>query len=238
MAEYVIKVADERGQVNEHVENARSENDVRERFAAQGLYVVSVKPRGLAVGTKFRLPTRRKIKLSQFVIFNQQFVTLIRAGLPILNALDLLIKQQKDEFFGSLLQDVRQRVKGGELLSEAFARQGVFSKVYTTTLLAGEKSGNIEEVLDRFNHFQRMALTFRKKLQASLIYPVILVVMVTLMMSFLVTFVVPKFADLYSQLGAQLPAVTEFMLSLGVAAQKYFLFFLAAVAGVGVLIWR
>jgi type IV pilus assembly protein PilC len=152
--------------------------------------------------------------------------------------LDLLIKQQKDEFFGSLLQDVRQRVKGGELLSEAFARQGVFSKVYTTTLLAGEKSGNIEEVLDRFNHFQRMALTFRKKLQASLIYPVILVVMVTLMMSFLVTFVVPKFADLYSQLGAQLPAVTEFMLSLGVAAQKYFLFFLAAVAGVGVLIWR
>ncbi|MGA3211594.1 MAG: type II secretion system F family protein [Terriglobales bacterium] len=239
MADYLIKVADERGHVSEKLESARSEAEVRERFLQQGLLVVNVKQRGLVVGGKVAMSRRRKIKLASFVVFNQQMVTLVRAGLPILNALDLLTRQQKDEYFRSVLQDVRERVKSGQLLSQAFEQQGVMPKLYTTTLLAGEKSGNLEEVLSRFVHFQRLSLSFRKKLMASLIYPMVLVSMVVLTLTFLVTFVVPRFADLYSGLGAELPQLTEIMLSIGLAAQKYFLVFLAVIIliGFGVVRW-
>jgi type IV pilus assembly protein PilC len=238
MAEYLIKLADERGHLTEQVESARSESEVRDRFSQQGMLVVSVKPRGLMVGGKLAMPRQRRVKLAPFVVFNQQLVTLIRAGLPILQAVELLNKQQKDEFFRGVLQNVRERVKSGELLSEAFEHQGIFPKIYTTTLLAGEKSGNLEEVLSRYVHFQRLALTFRKKLQASLIYPTLLITMVIGMLTFLVTFVVPRFANLYSELGATLPAMTQFMLYVGVGAQKYFLFILPVVAGLAVLFWR
>ena len=148
------------------------------------------------------LPRRRKIKQDQFVIFNQQFLTLIHAGLPIIQSLELLIKRQRNAFFRSVLQNVRDRVRGGELLSDAFEAQGVFPKVYTTTLLAGEKSGNLEEVLGRYIAFQRLAVSFRKKLIASLVYPALLVGMLIVMMIFLITFVVPQFASLYQTLGA------------------------------------
>src|SRR6202171_3101024 len=146
------------------------------------------------------------------MVFNQQFLTLIRAGLPILNSLDLLIKRQRDAYLRQLLENVRERVKGGELLSEAFAAQHVFPKIYTTTLMAGEKSGNMDEVLSRYVSFQKMALTFKKKLAVSLVYPALLVSVVTCMLIFLVTYVVPQFAKLYSDLNAQLPAITLLML--------------------------
>ncbi len=107
------------------------------------------------------------------------------------------------------------RVKTGESISEAFEAQGGFPVVYTTTLLAGERSGNLEEVLQRFLDFQRVSLTFRKKLTASLIYPALLIVMVIGLFIFLITFVVPRFAQLYEQLGTKLPALTLFLMSLG-----------------------
>lgn len=238
MAEFLIKLADERGHISEQVGNARSEAEIRQRFDSQGLLVVSVKRRAFADSGELKLPARRRVGLSQFVVFNQQLITLIRAGLPILNSLDLLMKQQKNAFFRSLLQDVRERVKGGELLSEAFEHQGAFPKLYSTTLLAGEKSGNMEEVLSRYVHFQRLALTFRKKLLASLIYPSLLVVMVVVMLTFLITFVVPRFADLYTQLGGQLPVVTQFMLQLGLGAQKYFPVVIIAVVAIVVFLLR
>ena len=125
------------------------------------------------------------------MVFNQQFLTLIQAGLPILTGLDLLIKRQKDETLKSVLENVRERVKSGELLSDAFAAQDMFPKMYTTTLMAGEKSGNMEEVLGRYIAFQRLALTFKKKLAVSLVYPALLVTMVLVMLVFLVTYVVP-----------------------------------------------
>ena len=181
MAEFTIKMADERGRVLEQVESGFSASDVRDRFSQQGFLVYSIKPRGF-VSSGLRLASRRKVKLDTFVIFNSQFLTLIRAGLPIVNALDLLIKRQRNKQFQALLENVRDRVKGGELLSDAFAAQGAFPKIYPTTLLAGEKSGNLEEVLSRYINFQRMAMTFRKKLKASLVYPALLSVMVTCML--------------------------------------------------------
>jgi type IV pilus assembly protein PilC len=148
MAEFLIKVADERGNLVEQVESGYSEAEVRDRFVQQGFLVYWVKPRGVFSGG-LHLGQRGKVKQSQFLIFNQQFLTLIKAGLPILNSLDLLIKQQRNPYLRSLLSNVRERVKGGELLSDAFAGQGSFPKIYTSTLMAGEKSGNMEEVLTR-----------------------------------------------------------------------------------------
>jgi type IV pilus assembly protein PilC len=237
MAEYTIRMADERGHVREQVELGNSEGEVRERFAQQGFLVYWVKPKGL-LSVELRLPQRRKIKQDQFLIFNQQFVTLIHAGLPIIQSLDLLMKRQRNPFFRTVLQDVRDRVRGGELLSEAFAEQNVFPKVYTTTLLAGEKSGNLEEVLGRYISFQRLAVSFRKKLVSSLVYPVLLVVMLVVMLTFLITFVVPQFANLYNQLGVELPPVTTVMLAVGTNAQKYAPYALAAVLIAGFLLWR
>lgn len=218
MAEFLVKVADERGRLTQQVENGYSEAEVRERFAQQGFLVYWVKPKGIRIGGGAR---RRKVKQSTFLVFNQQLLTLLKAGLPVLSSLDLLIKRQRDVYFRSLLQNVRDRVKGGELLSEAFSAQNVFPKIYTTTLMAGEKSGNMDEVLARFINFQRMGLTFKKKLVVSLVYPALLVTMVSGMFIFLMIYVVPQFAKLYEDLHAQLPAITLLMLDIGTHAQRY-----------------
>src|ERR1700738_222815 len=157
MAQFLVKVADDRGHLAQQVEHGYSESEVRERFVQQCYLVYGVKPRGLFSGGKLQFGGR-KVRQSQFVIFNQQFLTLIKAGLPILSSLDLLIKRQKDAYLHSVLQNVRDRVKSGESLSEAFNSQRTFPKIYTTTLLAGERSGNMEEVLGRYIAFQRMTL--------------------------------------------------------------------------------
>src|SRR5215475_326060 len=219
MAEFLIKVADERGRLLEQVESGISEAEVRDRFVQQGFLVYWVKPKGILAGG--RVGRGKRVKASSFLVFNQQLLTLLKAGLPILGSLDLLIKRQKDGYFRSLLQNVRERVKGGESLSEAFAAQNVFPKISTTTLMAGEKSGNMDEVLTRYVNFQRMTLTFKKKLAVSLVYPILLVSVVTCMFIFLVTYVVPQFAKLYADMDAQLPAITTLMLNLGTHAQRY-----------------
>jgi type IV pilus assembly protein PilC len=239
MAEFLVKVADDRGRVLEQLENGFSASEVRDRYSQQGFLVYSVKPRGLLQGGNL-VPQRRHIKADQFVIFNSQFLTLIRAGLTIVSSLDLLIKRQRNAFFRSTLENVRDRVKSGELLSDAFAAQGVYPKMYSTTILAGEKSGNLDEVLNRFIIFQRLALTFRKKLKASLVYPTLLFVMVVAMLSFLLTYVVPKFGELYTQISADahLPTMTLFMLALGEVARKYFVFLIGAIAILIFLAWR
>jgi type IV pilus assembly protein PilC len=234
MAEFVVKIADDRGNVHQHVEQGYSEHEVRDRFSAQGYHVYWVKPQGLLAGGR----RRRKLKAATWLVFNQQFLTLIRAGLPILNSLELLIKRQKDQHLKQILENVRDRVKGGELLSDAFAAQGTIPKIYTTTLMAGEKSGNIDEVLTRYVNFQRMAMTFRKKLVVSLIYPTLLISVVLVMVMFLFTYVVPKFADLFESLNAKLPAITVFMLHVGLNAQKYAPFIAIGLAGLGFVLWR
>jgi type IV pilus assembly protein PilC len=236
MAEFVVKIADERGHTHQQVEQGYSIAEVRDRFAAQGYLVHWVKPQGMLSGLRMR--RGRKLKQSSFLVYNQQFLTLVKAGLPILTALDLLIKRQRDTQLRQILENVRERVKGGELLSDAFATHPSVPRIYTTTLMAGEKSGNIDEVLTRYINFQRMTMSFRKKLLVSLIYPTLLVTVVTIMVMFLFTYVVPKFAELFNSLDAKLPAITVFMLSVGVNAQKYFPFFAIAVVLGGFVFWQ
>ncbi|HTS49540.1 MAG TPA: type II secretion system F family protein [Bryobacteraceae bacterium] len=232
MAEFVLKYADPRGEVHHQVAEAASEKDLRERYQQQGFLIYSVKPRraiaGMTVGGG-----KKKINLEKFLIFNQQFVTLVRAGLPILKALDLLSERLTDAKLAPYIKAVREEVKNGALLSDAFGAQGVFPPIYVTSVLAGEKSGALGEVLDRFITYQRLALAVRKKLLLSLVYPALLVVLVIALMVFLVTFVVPKFADLYHSLSAQLPAATEILIAVGTTARNYILFgFVALIAAI------
>ena len=231
MAEFVIKLADERGRVQQQVQSAATAEELHHRFTQAGYYVYSVKPRGLT-------GSRRKAKLETFIIFNQQFLTLIRAGLPILGSLEMLAKSQKNPAFAGQLQNVAARVRTGESISAAFEAQGGFPVIYTTTLLAGERSGNLEEVLGRFLSFQRISLTFTKKLKASLIYPALLITLVFGLFVFLITFVVPRFATLYDQLGTKLPGLTLALLALGNGAQHYFFYVAPVVLLIVFLIYR
>jgi type IV pilus assembly protein PilC len=226
MAEFVIKLADDRGRVQEQIQTASTAEELRARFIHAGYHVFSVRARG-----NISL-TRRKVKLEPFLVFNQQFLTLIRAGLPILSSLQMLGKIQKNASFSGQLDDVANRVKTGEALSAAFEAQSGFPIMYTTTLLAGERSGNLHEVLDRYVNFQKVALTFRKKLITSLIYPAVLMTLVTGLMIFLFTVVVPQFAVLYDEMGSKLPAMTVGLLNFGKWMQHHILY-LALIALIG-----
>ena len=234
MTEFVVRLADERGRVQEQTHAAATADELRARFVQLGYYVYSVKAKGLLVGDG----RKKKVKLETFLIFNQQFLTLIKAGLPILGSLDLLARRQKMPNFRAQLEDVAERVKTGESISAAFEAQGGFPVVYTTTLLAGERSGNLEEVLQRFLEFQRVSLTFRKKLLASLIYPALLIFMVIGLLIFLISFVVPQFATLYDQLGTPLPGMTILLLDLGHKTQHYGLYVGAVLAILGYVLYR
>jgi len=196
--------------VQEQVQTAATAEELRARFSHAGYHVFSVKARSGFGGFK-----RRKVKLEPFLIFNQQFLTLIRAGLPILGSIQMLAKNQKNAHFAAQLDDVAARVKTGDALSSAFEAQSGFPVMYTTTLLAGERSGNLQEVLERYVTFQRTSLTFRKKLVTSLIYPGVLLTLVGGLMFFMFVFVVPQFAVLYEQMGSQLPAMTMDLLAFG-----------------------
>ncbi len=224
MAEWTLKYADSRGEIHQQVAEGGSERELRDRYTQQGFLVYSIKPRseisGLASGFQAR---RKKINVEKFLIFNQQFVTLIRAGLPILKALDLLAERLTDAKLSGYIKGVREEVRNGALLSDAFARQGVFPPIYVTTVLAGERSGSLGEVIERFIAYQKLSLSVRKKLLVSLLYPAVLIVLVISLIVFLVTFVVPNFAQLYQSMQAQLPLPTQILIAVGTTARNYVL---------------
>src|SRR5580698_8622524 len=224
MAEFVLKYSDPRGEVHQQVAEAVTEKELRDRFSQQGFLIYSIKPRHEIAGVSMGGGRKKKINLERFLIFNQQFVTLVRAGLPIMKALDLLSERLTDAKLAPYIKAVREEVKNGSLLSDAFARQGVFPPIYVTSVLAGEKSGALGEVLDRFITYQKLSLAVRKKLIMSLIYPCLLIVLVACLMVFLITFVVPKFAELYSSMSANLPAATQILIAVGTTARSYILF--------------
>ncbi|MBL8214570.1 MAG: type II secretion system F family protein [Bryobacterales bacterium] len=222
MAEYLLKYADARGQIKEQLAEADSEKEIRDRFQSQGFLIYSIKPSGkslvsgLGVGGK-----SKKINMEKFLIFNQQFLTLVRAGLPILKCLDLLADRLTDPKLSKHIQTVRDEVRNGALLSDAFEAAGVFPPIYVTTIMAGEKSGALVEVLERYLAYQRMSMTVKKKLMLALIYPAVLIVLVTMLIIFMVTYVVPQFATLYSGLGAALPGITQMLITVGTVAHDY-----------------
>ena len=225
MAEWTLKYADARGEIHQQVAEAGSERELRDRYTQQGFLVYSVRPRSeiSAISAGLKQPRRKKINIEKFLIFNQQFVTLIRAGLPILKSLDLLAERLTDPKLSEHIKGVREEVRGGALLSDAFARQRVFPPIYVTTVLAGERSGSLAEVIERFITYQKLSLSVRKKLMVSLLYPAVLVTLVGALIVFLVTYVVPNFAELYTSMNAQLPAPTQILIAVGTTARNYVL---------------
>src|SRR5256714_10810580 len=155
MSDFVLKYADTRGEIHQRIAQAGSEQELRDHYTRQGFLIYSIKPRRAMTGISTKVSTgifggRAKLNLEKFLIFNQQFVTLIRAGLPILKGLDLLADRLTDPKLGPYIKNVRDEVRKGTLLSEAFRVQGVFPKIYTTSVLAGEKSGGLVEVHEAY----------------------------------------------------------------------------------------
>jgi type IV pilus assembly protein PilC len=233
MAEYVLKYADASGAIHNQVAEGATEQEIRDRLAQQGYLVYSIKPKGgLAAGITGR--RGKKLNLEKFLIFNQQFVTLIKAGLPILKGLDLLADRLVDPKLAPYINSVRDEVRHGSLLSDAFAKQEIFPPVYVTSVLAGEKSGALAEVLERFITYQRTALAIRKKVLVSLIYPTFLIILVIGLIIFLVTYVVPNFAELYGNMSASLPAMTQILIAVGTTARSYILAVVGALAALAI----
>ena len=178
VGQYVCKVGDTSGRIFQQVETAQSEGEARQRLADQGFHVFSVRIHFDFLSQLSGQHRAKKIVLNDFLIFNQQFNTLVKAGLPILKALDLLAERAAAPRLRPVLQDVRQRVREGALLSEALAAQGSFPPVYVTVITAGERSGNLTGVLEQYISYLRVSAGFKKALMTALIYPAILVVAV------------------------------------------------------------
>jgi type IV pilus assembly protein PilC len=228
MAQFFCKIAEANGKVSEGMYMASTEAELRLRFHDQGCLIYSIKEQGGAGFFGGKARRRGKIKEDEFMIFNQQLVTLIKAGLPILKSLDLLIPRVENIYFRNLLEGIRERVKSGAMLSEAFDAQGEFSKVYTASLFAGEKSGNLEEVIRRYISYQKISSAVRKKVLSSLVYPLVLIVLVIGLLSFILTYVIPKFQELYEGLGVSLPAPTLFLIGLSSALRRSLIFLIPA----------
>ena len=239
MGEFVCRVADGSGRVFALVEAAQSLTEARQKLLDRGLYVYSVRARSGIFEGLTRRSRGRTVGGSEFLVLNQQFNTLIKAGLPILRALELLSERAASPKLRPIVGQVRDRVREGKSLSEAVAETGAFSKVYATAIVAGEKSGNLSGVLEQFIAYQRVSTGVRKRILATLVYPVILVTVAILIVSYLVTYVIPEFAKLYQDLNVELPASTRLLLSLTVEYRGVFLLSIGALllAAVGVFFW-
>ncbi len=240
MAEFLCRFADHGGKVINTTYTSVSESELRRRLEDQGFFVYSVQERGKGLSTLLPLPSgRRKVKSREFIIFNQQFVALINAGLPILRSLDLLAQREQDDRFRTILLDVSERVKGGALLSEAFEAQGIFPKVYTASLFAGEKSGSLEEVLGRFIQYQKTVNTTRNKIKSALTYPLILATLLVILVSFLLAHVVPQFGQLYAGMDAALPRMTLLLVGISEAIRSHFIsgILISGMLVVGLAMW-
>lgn len=230
MAEFVCKVGDTTGRVFQQVETAQSEGEARQKLSDRGFYVFSVRKHLDLFSQLGKASGEQKIRPQDFLVFNQQFNTLIKAGLPILKALDLLAERAASAELRPILADVRQRVRDGALLSEAMTAQGSFPGVYVTVIAAGERSGNLTGVLEQYIAYLRVSTGFRSGLITALIYPAVLVTTAILVVTYVVTYAMPRFADLYHELNVPLPAPTQLLLAIAMPLRTYFLAFVAVIA--------
>ncbi|MFB3922714.1 MAG: type II secretion system F family protein [Terriglobia bacterium] len=234
--EFICKLGTDAGRVLTQTEEALSESELRQRLAAQGFFIFSVQPKQ-ALRARAHELRKGRIRADDFMIFNQQFLTLSKSGLPLQKSLDLLARQTRSAELRAAIEDVRERVRSGALLSEAFEALGKFPKIYCATLRAGERSGSLDKVLAQYLTYQKTTRTFRKKFLAALIYPAFLLIFLGALISFIISFIVPRFAQLYAELHVQMPPLTLFVIELSLGVKRVGAFALAAIAG-GVLLGR
>jgi type IV pilus assembly protein PilC len=237
--EYRCRLGTTSGEIIEGVYVAQSEAALRRELEDKGLHVLSLKPRLGLGGISFGGQTR-KIKRHEFLVFNQELATLLKAGMPLVQSLDILRSRLSNPVFKSVLDDVHEKVRGGTALSDAFGAHGdLFPSVYTASLMAGERSGNLDAVLRRFVAYSKTIDTVRSKTISAMIYPIILVLLAFVLVSIIIIKVVPTFAEFYASFDAELPLSTRVIVGISDVLRAQLGFLLIAMAGgaLGFYIW-
>jgi len=219
MAEFICRLGTPAGEVVTRTVEAHGVNEARARLEREGFRVFNVTPpKTSGVTTLTRLGGRGgqpRVKANDFLIFNQQLAALVRAGIPILQAIAMLRKRAASARLRAVLGDVEEQIRGGAALSQAFASQGsIFPRIYTASILAGERSGALDEVLIRYVTYMRRNVALRRKIRGALAYPLFLLFASGCMVTFLTVYVVPRMSDLFSGFGTELPIVTQIVLGL------------------------
>ncbi len=241
--EFRCRVATATGQVSSATYVAENEARLRMELEDKGLFLLSVQPVGSVGGFSFTLRNRkRKISREEFLIFNQEMATLLRAGLPLVQSLDILRRRVPNPTFKQVLDDVYERVRSGSALSDAFEAQGgMFTGIYHASLMAGEKSGSLETVLRRYVSHMKVIAGVRGKLVSALIYPVVLLALSAAVVGLIVFKVVPEFALFYAGFGpgAELPASTQIMVAFSTSVVDYFFLWVAILLAmvIAVSVW-
>jgi type IV pilus assembly protein PilC len=229
--EFRCRLAAPSGEITDGVYVAESEARLRHEFEEKGLYVLSLHPKGAIAGLSLALPRGRAIPTREFLVFNQELATLLKAGMPLVQSLELLKRRVDSPVFKAVLDNVHERVRSGTALSEAFAAHGtLLPSVYTASLLAGERSGSLDTVLRRFVDYTRIIATVRRKTLSALVYPAILITLAIILVGIIVLKVVPAFSDFYASFGAQLPLVTRIIVGISDALRAQFLLIMIALA--------
>ena len=212
--EFRCRLASPNGEIVEGVYAAENESRLRHELEEKGLYVLSLQPKHAIAGVSIRLPQRHGVNTREFLVFNQELATLLRAGMPLVQSLDLLKSRVTSPTFRTMLNDVHEKVRSGTALSDAFAAHGdIFPRVYTASLFAGERSGNLDAVLRRYVEYTKIIATVKRKTISALVYPAILITLALGLVSLIVLKVVPAFSDFYGSFGADLPFVTQVIVS-------------------------
>jgi type IV pilus assembly protein PilC len=226
------------GDIIEGIYVADSEARLRRELEEKGLYVLAIQ-RGGAFGLgSLGLPQRRRVPTREFLIFNQELATLLKAGMPLVQSLEILRRRVANPVFKSVLDDVYDRVRSGNSLSEAFESHGrMFPGVYTASLLAGEKSGSLEQVIRRYVAYVKVVSAVRRKTISALVYPLILLVLSLIVVSIIVLRVVPEFGAFYDQFHAELPLSTRVLVAVSNFAGSYFVLVVLSVALASFMFW-
>ena len=221
------------GEIVEGVYIADSEARLRQEFEEKGLYVLGIQRAGRAALGSFKLPRRNRISTREFLVFNQELATLLKAGMPLVQSLDILRQRVANPLLKTVLDDVHDRVRAGSSLSEAFEAQGsLFPGVYTASLLAGEKSGSLELVIRRYVAYVKVISAVKRKTISALVYPAVLLALSCIVVGIIVLRVVPEFGAFYNQFGRELPLSTRIIVSVSEFATAYFLVAVVAVIAV------
>ncbi|HEY3053895.1 MAG TPA: type II secretion system F family protein [Thermoanaerobaculia bacterium] len=236
MPEFIVRVGTPDGDVAERHVQAISVRAAQEELRRQGMFVFDAR-RG-TYSLRELLPIRKAISTERFLLFNQELLALVKAGLPIIQSLDIMLERQKNPRFREILTDIRDKVKSGVALSDAFASYGdLFPPIYSTSLRAGERSGDLEGVIRRFLRYQKMIVQLQKKVIGALIYPVILILLSTAMVFIMLTVVIPKFTEFFAGFDAELPAFTRMMIALAMFLRHNLLVVFGSLA-VGIFLFR
>ena len=235
MPEFIAKVGTSDGVVMERTFTAESEAALRSDLVGRDYLVFTVRRKSGWLDLLPGFGMKHGVRMKEFLLFNQELAALIRAGLPIIASLEILIERRKNQTFKKALMDVRDKVRGGASMSEAFQAQGeMFPGIYSATLASGESSGEIANVLLRYTTYQKTMLSLKRKVTSALIYPAILFVLMIGLVAILITWVVPKFTDFYKDFGADLPLLTRMLIGLSTTVTHNGLYLLAALVLVAV----